>query len=131
MLLFNILMSIQLLMISYFSFKNDTVGILFSVILFIVFFQFSTGCVTWLYLAEILHDKAMSIATHIVWFMSLAVSVSIPLILQSYEVGSIFLFFGVCTILGSLFIALFMEETMGKTQKEIDELYCPSNDKDE
>lgn len=54
MLIFYSLMAVTLFLLSYFSFKKDTIGMLICVLLFICFFQFSAGCVTWLYLAEIL-----------------------------------------------------------------------------
>lgn len=115
MLLFNILMALTLLLLSYFSFKKDTIGMIICVLLFICFFQFSTGCVTWLYLAEILQDKAMAIAIALCYFMTLSVSIAIPLLLRRYDIAYIFLFCGVCTVIGSVFIAVFMKETMGKT----------------
>jgi len=54
MLLFNALMSLTLLLLSYYSFDNNTTGMIICVLLFICFFEFSTGCIVWLYLAEIL-----------------------------------------------------------------------------
>jgi hypothetical protein len=46
------------------------------------------------------------------------------------DIGYIFLFLGISTIFGTLFIIFFMEETMGKTQEEIDALFY-KEDEDE
>ena len=54
MIVFNIGMCLALLLISYFSFDNDTIGMVVCTLLFITFFEFSSGVILWLYLAEIL-----------------------------------------------------------------------------
>lgn len=84
MLLFNALMALTLLLLSYYSFENNTIGMIVCVLLFICFFEFSTGCIVWLYLAEILQDKAASIATFIVWTTTLAIAIAIPLLLKMF-----------------------------------------------
>jgi len=43
-------------------------------LLFILFFEFSAGPITWLYLSEICHEKAASVATALGNLLSLAVS---------------------------------------------------------
>jgi hypothetical protein len=49
-----------------------------SVLLFISFFEFSSGPIVWLYNAEILTDKANSIAVTISWAFMLAASILTP-----------------------------------------------------
>lgn len=39
------------------------------------------------------------------------------------QIGWIFLMFGIFTIIGTLIIIIFMKETRGKTQEEIDKLF--------
>jgi hypothetical protein len=39
------------------------------------------GTVNWIYIAETMHEKAIGVAVSIVWFMGLAISISIPLLL--------------------------------------------------
>ena len=48
------------------------------VLLFISFFEFSSGQIVWLYMYEIMRDKAQSIGTFLNWFMSLVISLAIP-----------------------------------------------------
>lgn len=103
------------------------------VLLFIAFFEFSSGPIVWLYMSEIMTDKAQSIGTFLNWFMSLVISLAIPQLVKHYSIGYIFLSFGIFTVLGTVFIGIFMKETMGKTQAEIDEMFDdtdPSEKKD-
>ena len=82
MLLFNALMAVTLIILAYYSFDRNTIGMVVCVLVFIAFFEFSSGPILWLYMAEIMADKAMGIATFISWSMSLVISVSIPLLLR-------------------------------------------------
>lgn len=63
--------------------------------------------------------------------MSLVISISIPLLVKMMDIGYIFLFLGICTVVGTLFIIFFMEETKDKTQEEIDRLFYHEDDKEE
>lgn len=54
MAIFNIAMSVTLLMLSYYSFEKDSIGMVVCVLLFIAFFEFSSGPIVWLYNAEIM-----------------------------------------------------------------------------
>lgn len=100
------------------------------VLLFIAFFEFSSGPIVWLYNAEIMRDKGVAIATFLNWFISLIISVSIPFIVKKFDIGWIFLSFAIFTLFGTIFIVIFMKETRGKTQAEIDEMFDDS-EKDE
>jgi len=93
------------------------------VLTFIAFFEFASGPIVWLYNAEIMRDKGVAIATFLNWFVSLIISVCIPFLVKRFDIGWIFLSFAIFTLLGTIFIAIFMKETRGKTQGEIDELF--------
>ena len=58
--------------------------------LFQVFFVLSTGSQIWIYLAQTMHEKSLSIAVSIIWILSLLVSIVIPLIIQDVQIGWIF-----------------------------------------
>lgn len=123
MVIFNVCMSFTLMMLAYFAFHKNSIGMITCVLLFIAFFEFSSGPIVWLYNAEIMQDKALSIATFLNWSISLLISIIIPLIIKKVSIGSIFTFFAFCTFLGTLFVIFFMEETMGKSQAEIDAMF--------
>ena len=63
--------------------------------LFQVFFVLSTGSQIWIYLAQTMHEKSLSIAVSIIWILSLVVSIVIPLIIQDVQIGWIFFFLAV------------------------------------
>lgn len=119
MLLFNALMAASLILLATFSFNHNTLGMVTCVLLFIVFFEFSSGTIVWIYNSEILQDKAIGIATFLNMMIALAISVSIPLLVKKVAIGYIFLTFGILTTIGTIFIAVFMVETRGKTQEEV------------
>lgn len=123
MLIFQALMALMLLLLSYFSFEKNTIGMVTTVLLFIAFFEFSTGPIVWLYMAEIMQDKAAGVGTALSWLGSLAISIAIPPLVKTVDIGFIFLTFGVATTIGLAFIYFFMLETRGKTQAEIDAMF--------
>lgn len=123
LLTFTAAMSVTLLALSFCSLDKDSTGMIVCVLLFISFFEFSSGPIVWLYMAEIMRDKAASVGTFLNWSISLLVSILIPLLIQKVEIGYIFLAFSVFTVIGTFFIAFFMKETRGKTQAEIDAMF--------
>jgi len=50
------------------------------VLLFITFFEMSSGPITWLYMAEIMPDKSLTIATSLNWITCLVISIILPVI---------------------------------------------------
>ena len=50
----------------------------------LTFFEFGSGPVTWLYMAEIMQDKGSSLATVMNWLVNLAISYFIPKIVLAY-----------------------------------------------
>ena len=126
MLVFNILMVLTLFKLTLSSFNKDSTGMIVCVLLFIAFFEFSSGPIVWLYNAEIMQDKAVAVATFLNWFVSLVISICIPYLVKKYDIGWIFNFFATKTVFGSAFIYLFMEETRGKTPAEINKMFDDS-----
>ena len=115
MAIFNIAMSVTLLMLSYYAFDHDSIGMVVCVLLFIAFFNFSSGTIIWLYNAEIMQDKAIALALFLNMLLGLVVSIAIPLVIKVVQIGYIFLTFGVLTVIGTVIIIIFMRETRGKT----------------
>ena len=110
-----ILMTITLGLLSYFSFDHNTIGMITCTLLFIAWFEFSTGTVLFPYIAEIMHDKAIGIAMFLNWFMALIMSVSIPFIVKSIQIGWIFAAFSIFALIGTILNIIWLEETRGKT----------------
>jgi hypothetical protein len=86
------------------------------VMAFICCFEFSSGPITWLYMAEIMQDKTMSIATVLNWLVNLVISLITPKLVDSIgssNIGYIFIAVGGSTTIGTIFIWTFMIETKG------------------
>ena len=87
-------------------------------LLFVLFFEISSGPITWLYMAEIMHDKSLGIAVVMNWVVNLGIAIGTPYLVSAVgddKVGYIFMVLGVITLLGTLFISIFMKETRNKT----------------
>ena len=116
----SVAMSVTLLLLSTFAFMHESIGMVVSLLLFIVFFELSTGPILWLYMAEIMRDKALAVGASLNWTVSLIISLSVPFLLKVISVGVLFLIFAILTIIGTIFIWFFVKETRGLTQEEID-----------
>jgi len=104
--------------------------------LFIAAFEFTSGPITWLYMSEIMQDKATSFASALNWGIVVIISGSIPYLVRSLtneglepsKVGYIFLACGVFTFLGLIFIFVFMKETKGKKKQDIEWMYSSNKE---
>ena len=122
----SILIAINLVLLGWLSLTDHQTSVVFLVMIFICLFEFSSGPITWLYMSEIMQDKALSIATVLNWSINLIVSIIVPGLVKSIgdaNIGWIFIFVGGTTTLGTVFIASQMKETKGKTQPEIEAMF--------
>lgn len=79
--------------ICFFFLKSSHAAQIFCVVfimLFIVFFEFSLGPIPWLYMAEIMTDKGLSIAILLNWLMTIIMAIATPYIISGY----LFIVFG-------------------------------------
>ena len=94
--------------------------IIHSVIVYRLAFEISSGPITWIYLAEILEDKAMGLCAGLIWFGTLVVSALLPTIAAAVGpngIGLIWLACGATTAFGWFFLYFCMPETKNKTKK--------------
>ena len=105
---------------------NDT-AVIILIMVFISLFEFGPGPITWLYMAEILTDKAMSIGAVMNWMVNLVISAAIPGIITKIgqeNIGWIFIIVGILSTGGFLFTVCFMKETRGKSAVEIEQMFA-------
>ena len=113
MLYMNGLMAIILVLVGL-SIKNSwTASTIVCIMSFIAIFEFSSGPITWLYMSEIMQDKAVSVATVLNWVMNLVISIITPKIATEDTIPYIFISVGALTTLGTIFVFIFMKETRG------------------
>lgn len=66
------------IIIGYTLIENMHTILVVSCLSMIAFFEFGSGPITWLYMAEIMQDKGSSIATSMNWIVNLAISYYMP-----------------------------------------------------
>ena len=77
-------------------------------------------------MAEIMQDKAQSIATVFNWLAILVIAVVTPILeewLGRINFAWVFIFFGMSTAFGFIFIIIYMKETKGLSPVEIEALF--------
>ncbi|KAJ3478600.1 hypothetical protein NLI96_g9641 [Meripilus lineatus] len=94
--------------------------------LFAIGFGYSWGPCAWILVAEIwplsIRGKGVSIAASSNWMNNFIVGQVTPTMLKNLRYGT-FIFFGVFSFLGGLFILFFVPETKGLTLEEMDEVF--------
>lgn len=110
---------------SYLFTKSDSYKYLVIIFLFayLIAFQLSLGPITWLYLAEILPEKGISIAVLFNWIATSIVAQVFPKMNSAINIYGCFAVFGGFCFLGLFFLIFMLQETKGKTAKDIDYMY--------
>lgn len=80
-------------------------------------FSLSLGPITIVYLSEILSDISSYMV--VLWVETVLVSFTSNILIEKYGIGKVFLGFGLISISCLLYILPTMQETKGKTRKEI------------
>lgn len=124
------MMSACLIALGFALLSNSTGLCIFLVLGFITISECSSGPITWLYMAEIMQDKALSISTVMNWIINFMIALLTPIIVDAVgedKVGYIFIVMGGFTVVGTVYIMIFMKETRGKTSQEIQIMFNQSN----
>lgn len=95
------------------------------VLAFVCFFEFSQGPICWLYNAEIMPLKGITVATLVNWASTLLISLTTPLMFDNFGKENTFFFFGAICAFGMIFCIAFVRETKGKNADEIQGLFVP------
>jgi len=133
MVVFNVVMFLDLAAVGIFQLNGQKDAMIGCLMLFIVSFEFSSGPIVWLYMSEIMCDKSQSVATVANWMMNLIISIITPTVVDAIgeeHIGYIFIICGGLTFIGTLFLVVYMKETMGKTPQEIEGLFYTERNKD-
>jgi MFS family permease len=113
------------------SLFNIKIPVIITLVMFIFAFEFTSGPITWLYMSEIMQDKATSFASGLNWSMNCIISGSVPYLVrtltsngrENQNVGYIFIACGGFTAVGFIFIYVYMKETKGKKKQDIEWMY--------
>jgi MFS transporter, SP family, arabinose:H+ symporter len=120
-------MSICLGMLSKIFFLQDfgSYGVLIWLVIYIMFFAFSTGAVIWVLIAEIFPNnvrgqgQALGSFTH--WFFAALITFLFPVILESGTYGGAltFTFYALMMVVQAIVVWKYFPETKGKTLEEL------------
>ncbi len=96
--------------------------------LFIFGYGISLGPIVWLYLAEILPSKGISVATLVVFSSSTSLTFLFPILKDSIGINGLFFLYASLRLqiylyysfLGLIFIIIFVKETKSKSKLEIE-----------
>lgn len=84
----------------------------------------SVGPIRFIYLAEVTVDASSGFVSAGMWGTSLAMTLTVEYLLASkLNVQGTFWLYGAFCAAGTLFVAFFVKETKGLTDKQIKELY--------
>ena len=120
-------MSICLGLVSKTFFSQDFsgYGILVYLLIYIMFFAFSTGAVIWVLIAEVfpnnVRGQGQSLGSFTHWFFAALITFLFPVVEKSSEVGVsyAFLFFSIMMVLQAVVVWKYFPETKGKTLEEL------------
>jgi SP family arabinose:H+ symporter-like MFS transporter len=102
-------------------------GLLFLLLVYIMFFAFSTGAVIWVLIAEIfpnnVRGKGQSLGSFTHWFFAAIITFLFPVIvkLSDFGVGHAFMFFSVMMLVQAIVVWKYFPETKGRTLEELGE----------
>jgi sugar porter (SP) family MFS transporter len=102
-------------------------GLLIYLIIYIMFFAFSTGAVIWVLIAEIfpnsVRGKGQSFGSFTHWFFAALITFLFPVIekISQFGVGHAFTFFSLMMVLQVVVVWKYFPETKGRTLEELGE----------
>jgi len=102
-------------------------GLLIYLLIYIMFFAFSTGAVIWVLIAEVfpnsIRGKGQSFGSFTHWFFAALITFLFPVIekLSQFGVGHAFMFFSVMMVIQVIVVWKYFPETKGRTLEELGE----------
>jgi MFS family permease len=102
-------------------------GLLIYLLIYIMFFAFSTGAVIWVLIAEIfpnnVRGKGQSFGSFTHWFFAALITFLFPVIekMSQFGVGHAFMFFSVMMVVQVIVVWKYFPETKGRTLEELGE----------
>jgi len=100
--------------------------VIIMICVFILSFQFSQGPIAWMYAAEVAVDTALGLCVLALFLSLLEKAITMEFMVHS-AMGAPGMFFilGGVTLLGSIFVQIFVKETKGLSDLKKKQLYMP------
>jgi hypothetical protein len=111
-----------------FQMLDMSIPVIVSICIFITAFQFSQGPIAWMYAAEVAVDTALGLCILALFLSLLEKAITMEFMVHS-AMGAHGMFFllGAITLIGALFVAVFIRETKGLSDIEKKSLYFPED----
>lgn len=105
-----------------------SIPLIIALCVFITSFQFSQGPIAWMYAAEVAVDTALGLCVLALFLSLLEKAITMEFMVHSAmgPEGMFFLLGGI-TLLGAVFVAVFVKETKGLTDKQKKTLFTPKD----
>lgn len=122
------IMMVSLLIVSFLFYTGriNGLGLLISILVFIMAFAYGYGPVIWVLLSEIypnrIRGRAMSVATLSIWLGTAFIGQIVPWMLKAFTPAGTFLFFSICCV-PVFFVLKKVPETKGKSLEEIESIW--------
>ena len=84
---------------------------LFSILLFICFYDFGVGAIAYIHIFETNIDSIVGFANQLIFFMVFSTCIMMPTLIEKLTVTGTFLFYGTCSFLGLIHMIVFIEHT--------------------
>jgi len=123
----HILMALSHITIGIMNNNQHDNGVIIMILVFVFFYQNTSGPVAWLYAAETAIDSGMGIILFTLWITVFALTLISPIIMSPESLGPspVFFMFGVLSMFGALYCYIVLKETKGLTDKEKKSLFLP------
>jgi hypothetical protein len=120
-------MAISLIMTAVCYNLQQDIAIIVFICIFILAFQFSQGPIAWMYAAEVAVDTGLGICVLALYLSLLEKAFTIEFMVHSKSLGAPGMFYvlGGITLLGAIFIQVFVKETKGLTDLDKKQLFMP------
>ena len=125
-------MGLSLCVVAIFQIYDMSIPLIVALCVFITSFQFSQGPIAWMYAAEVAVDTALGLCILALFLSLLEKAITMEFMVHSAmgPQGMFFLLGGI-TLVGALFVAIYIKETKGLSDKEKKQLYTPQQLLDE
>ena len=122
-------MGIAHILVGVFILQNKANLALGSMLMFMFFFQNSSGCITWLYCSEVAVDVSLGFVGVAGYFTIFCLSLgTLPLMSSSLHASGTFFLFGLISLISGVWFFLYLRETSGGlTDAQKKSLYIPKD----
>lgn len=106
-------MALLLLMTGFFEVESQAIVVICLILVHLFIFQNTQGPVVWIYASEVVAEGSLGMCILTSSVVSLLVTLSTGSIMQVFGTSGVFWFFGTLTLVGGVFVKLYIVETNG------------------